>query len=102
MIIIPINRENLLYDIQDEIARILDISFFDVEEISDADLDMITGGIHSMVRNYTHTLANRQLQHEAFYEKMIPSAQEEIRKIKKEQHEQSRERNKKRYNERRG
>ena len=96
MITIPINREDLLYDIKDEISRVLEIPFFDVEELSDIDLDMITDSINGMVKNYALALAGRQLQNDAIYEKMIPSAQEEIQKIKKEQYEQSREQNRER------
>ena len=78
-----------MYDIQDEVARILNISFFDVEEISDADFDMITGGISTIVNNYAHVFADRQLRNEALYDKMIPSAQKEIREIKKTLKEQN-------------
>ncbi len=94
MTTILINKEKLHYDIQTEIAKILNISFFDVEEISDIDLDMIIGSIDGMIINYTNALANRQLQNEAIYDKMIPSAYEEIQKIKKEEYERNKKQNK--------
>ncbi len=81
---ITINREKLLSEMQNEIATILDISIFEVEEISDIDLQMIESSIESIIRNYSHSFAHRQKENQQKYNMLKDNIYKELFNKEKE------------------
>ncbi len=75
---ININNENILEVIQEKIAHILNISIFEVHEISDIDLETIKLSIDSVIDQYSHSFADRQMHHNKIYNSLTEATKREI------------------------
>ncbi len=91
---IQVDKEDILGVVQEKIAHILNISIFDVYEISDIDLEMIESSIHNMINRYSHSFAQRQKDHDEIYNLLTDDAYEDVQKLLKEEKEKN-ERNRK-------